>query len=117
MVNDPACVAVVRAAATEVLGEHRVSAEGLPLAASEDYYTPETPGDLYADVIRELDASVGAIRGVLERAGILERTIFIFMSDNGPHYGGSTGGLKGKNARGHDFAGTHLPPNAAFRGS
>lgn len=30
--------------------------------------------------------------------GVLDRTIFIFMSDNGPHYGGSTGGLKGKKA-------------------
>lgn len=69
-----------------------------PLAVSEEYYTPDTPGDLYADVIRELDASVGTIRRALDDAGILERTIFIFMSDNGPHYGGSTGGLKGKKA-------------------
>ena len=69
-----------------------------PLAASEDYYTPETPKDLYADVIREMDDSVGAIRQALERAGVLDRTIFIFMSDNGPSYGGSTGGLKGKKA-------------------
>ena len=69
-----------------------------PLAASDEYYTPDTPGDLYADVIRELDGSVGTIRRALESAGILKRTIFIFMSDNGPHYGGSTGGLKGKKA-------------------
>jgi uncharacterized sulfatase len=69
-----------------------------PLAASHEYHTPDTPGDLYADVIRELDGSVGTIRRALEDAGILERTIFIFMSDNGPHYGGSTGGLKGKKA-------------------
>ena len=32
-----------------------------PLAASEEFYTPETPGDLYRDVIRELDWSVGRI--------------------------------------------------------
>ena len=67
-----------------------------PLAASEEFYTPDTPDDLYADVIRELDGSVGTIRRTLEAAGILENTIFIFMSDNGPFYGGSTGGLKGK---------------------
>ena len=69
-----------------------------PLAASDEYYTPETPDDLYADVIRELDGSVATIRRALETAGVLENTIFIFMSDNGPHYGGSTGGLKGKKA-------------------
>jgi arylsulfatase A-like enzyme/endonuclease/exonuclease/phosphatase family metal-dependent hydrolase len=69
-----------------------------PLAASEEYYTPETPDDLYADVIRELDASVGQIIQTLESSGIRDNTIVIFMSDNGPHYGGSTGGLKGKKA-------------------
>ncbi|MGB6220516.1 sulfatase-like hydrolase/transferase [Haloferula sp.] len=69
-----------------------------PLAASENYYTPETPEDLYADVIREMDGSVAAVRQALEQAGILDRTVFIFMSDNGPSYGGSTGGLKGRKA-------------------
>ncbi len=69
-----------------------------PLAASNRFYTPGTPDDLYADVIRELDWSVGRIFQSLEKAGVLENTIFIFMSDNGPHYGGSTGGLKGKKA-------------------
>jgi len=69
-----------------------------PLAASDEFYTPDTPDDLYADVIRELDGSVATIRAALEETGVLENTIFIFMSDNGPHYGGSTGGLKGKKA-------------------
>lgn len=69
-----------------------------PLGASEDYYTPETPEGLYDDTIRELDGSVGAIRKALEEAAILDRTIFVFMSDNGPSYGGSTGGLKGRKA-------------------
>jgi arylsulfatase A-like enzyme len=69
-----------------------------PLAASEDYYTPDTPNDLYHDVIRELDGSVGEIIAALHEHGILENTIVIFTSDNGPHYGGSTGGFKGKKA-------------------
>ena len=30
-----------------------------PLAASDEFYTPETPGDLYSDAVRELDWSVG----------------------------------------------------------
>jgi uncharacterized sulfatase len=69
-----------------------------PLAASKDFYTPETPGDLYTDVIRELDWSVGEILSTLEKLKIIDNTIVIFMSDNGPWYGGSTGGLKGMKA-------------------
>ena len=69
-----------------------------PLAASAGFYTPETPDDLYADVIKELDWSVGEIMKTLKRLDILDNTIVIFMSDNGPWYGGSTGGLKGMKA-------------------
>jgi len=66
-----------------------------PLAASEDFYTPETPGDLYADVIRELDFSIGRVFGKLKELGLDNDTMVIFTSDNGPWYGGSTGGLRG----------------------
>ena len=69
-----------------------------PLAVCDAFYTPETPDDLYADVIRELDWSVGEVIAALEERGILDNTIVIFMSDNGPWYGGSTGGLKGMKA-------------------
>jgi uncharacterized sulfatase len=69
-----------------------------PLAASDEFYTPETPNDLYADVIRELDWSVGEIIDTLKELKILDNTIVIFMSDNGPSYGGSTGGLRGMKA-------------------
>ncbi len=70
-----------------------------PLAASEDFYTPQTPDDLYADVIRELDASVGRILDTIERLGIDKDTMVVFTSDNGPWYGGSTGGLRGMKGR------------------
>jgi len=69
-----------------------------PLAASPDFYTPETRDDLYADVIRELDWSTREIINLLEELEILDRTIVIFMSDNGASYGGNTGPLKGKKA-------------------
>ena len=69
-----------------------------PLAASEQFYTPETPNDLYADVMKELDWSVGEVLKKLKDLEILDNTIVIFMSDNGPWYGGSTGGLKGMKA-------------------
>ena len=53
----------------------------------------------YGDVIKEIDWSVGRIREALEEHGILDETIFIFTSDNGPwlSYGdhaGTTGGLR-----------------------
>jgi uncharacterized sulfatase len=67
-----------------------------PLAASPDYYTPETKEDLYADVIRELDGSTREILDLLEELQILERTIVIFTSDNGASYGGNNNPLKGR---------------------
>jgi uncharacterized sulfatase len=73
-----------------------------PLAASSRFYTPETPGDLYSDVIRELDWSVGEVIKKLKELKILDNTIVIFMSDNGPWYGGNTGGLKGMKATNWD---------------
>jgi uncharacterized sulfatase len=69
-----------------------------PLAASADFYTPETPDDLYNDVIRELDWSVNEVLSELKHQGILEHTIVIFMSDNGASYGGNVMPLKGKKA-------------------
>ncbi len=69
-----------------------------PLAASERFHTPDTPNDLYYDVIREIDWSVSEIITTLKKLKILDNTIVIFMSDNGPWYGGNTGGLKGMKA-------------------
>ena len=70
-----------------------------PLAASEDYYSPDTPDDLYADVMRELDWSVGQILAKLQALDLDEKTLVIFTSDNGPSWGGSTGGLRGMKGR------------------
>jgi len=70
-----------------------------PLAASEDFYTPDTPADLYADVMRELDWSVGQILAKLRQLGLEENTLVLFTSDNGPWYGGNTGGLRGMKGR------------------
>ena len=66
-----------------------------PLAASEEFYTPETREDLYADVMAELDWSVGRILRRISELGLESKTLFIFASDNGAWYGGSTGGLRG----------------------
>lgn len=69
-----------------------------PLAASEKFYSQGDFKELYTSVIRELDWSTGEVINKLKELGILENTIVIFMSDNGPWYGGNTGGLKGMKA-------------------
>lgn len=74
-----------------------------PLAASDEFYTPKTPDNLYHDVIKELDWSVGKILKKLKELGIDENTMVIFTSDNGPWFGGSTGGLRGM--KGSSFEG------------
>ena len=65
-----------------------------PLAASELYYKKSGAG-LYGDVMAELDASVGAVLDALQDAGVDDRTLVFFTSDNGPWFGGSSGGLRG----------------------
>ncbi len=65
-----------------------------PLAASDKYYRQSGAG-LYGDVIAELDDSVGQVLAKLKELDLDENTIVVFTSDNGPWYGGSTGGLRG----------------------
>jgi uncharacterized sulfatase len=86
-----------------------------PLAASADYFTPETPDDLYADVIRELDGSIGRILDALDEFGLDENTLVIFTSDNGPYFGGSTGGLRGMKGRSWE-GGVRVPFIARYPG-
>jgi len=87
-----------------------------PLAASEEFYTPETPDDLYADVIRELDWSVGQVMDKVKELEIDDNTLILFLSDNGPWYGGSTGGLRGMKASTWD-GGLRVPFIAHWPGS
>src|SRR4051812_45980357 len=65
-----------------------------PLAASEKYYKKSGDG-LYGDVISELDASVGQVLAKLKELKLDDDTLVVFTSDNGPWFGGSTGGLRG----------------------
>lgn len=79
-----------------------------PLAASSTFFTDGNSKELYESVIRELDWSTGEVINKLKQLGILENTIVIFMSDNGPWYGGNTGGLKGMKATNWE-GGTRVP--------
>ncbi|MBS0210549.1 MAG: sulfatase-like hydrolase/transferase [Planctomycetes bacterium] len=65
-----------------------------PLAPSARFYG-RSGGGLYGDVMTELDWSVGAIVDKLKDLELSEKTLILFTSDNGPWYGGSTGGLRG----------------------
>ena len=72
----------------------------IPLAASSNY-KGTSKGGLYGDVIEEIDGSVGAIIDRAKNQRLLENTLVIFTSDNGPwlsygNHGGSAGVLRGK---------------------
>ena len=70
----------------------------VPIAASNKFKGKSKQG-LYGDVIMELDWSLGEIIKALEKNDIIENTIIIFTSDNGPwlnfgNHAGNTGGLR-----------------------
>ena len=55
----------------------------VPLHVSSKFNGASGRG-LYADVVMEIDWSVGEILGALERNGLDENTLVVFTSDNGP---------------------------------
>jgi N-acyl-D-aspartate/D-glutamate deacylase/arylsulfatase A-like enzyme len=70
----------------------------VPIFAS-DRFRGKSAGGLYGDVVEELDSSVGEILETLERLKLDERTLVIFLSDNGPflsygNHAGSAGPLR-----------------------
>lgn len=70
----------------------------VPIAASPKFKGKSGHG-LYADVIEEIDWSVGEILATLDRTGVASNTIVIFTSDNGPwlrygNHAGSAGPLR-----------------------
>ncbi len=70
----------------------------VPIYASEDFLGSSERG-LYGDVVQELDWSVGCILEKLKELNLLENTLIIFSSDNGPwlvmeDMGGSAGILR-----------------------
>ena len=100
----------------------RASVDRFPADWDTDAYRGENlflphprPRAAYAAMVSDLDGHVGRVMAALERAGIADRTLVVFTSDNGPsmkrigdttnsrfHVGGvdvpffnSTGGLRG----------------------
>ena len=64
----------------------------VPLFVSKDFENI-TGNGLYADVITEIDYSVGRVLRSLEENGLTENTVVVFTSDNGPwlSYGSHSG--------------------------
>lgn len=64
----------------------------VPIHAS-DAFRGKSGAGLYADVIEELDWSMGVVLDTLKRLGIDDNTLLIFTSDNGPFlsYGNHAG--------------------------
>ncbi len=72
-----------------------------PNEATENYLArfPDLEGEarVYAAMVSALDDAVGAIRAAIEQAGLAERTLVVFLSDNGAVTGsgeGSNGELR-----------------------
>lgn len=70
----------------------------VPIYASPDFLGRSGAG-LFADMMQEVDWSVGEIINALQRTGVLDQTLVIFTSDNGPwltfgNHAGSSGGLR-----------------------
>jgi len=71
-----------------------------PVFASKEFQG-KSKGGRYGDVIEEIDWSVGQVMRAIKEAGIDEKTLIVFTSDNGPWsmfgpHGGSAGPLRGE---------------------
>ncbi len=58
---------------------------------------------LFGDVIEEIDDSVGAVVAALEATGVLDNTLIVITSDNGPWFLGDAGAQRGR--KGNTFEG------------
>ena len=82
------------------------TADGKPTGldtASLGYRSQPTPKAAFAAMITRMDRDIGTLRDRLRARGLEPRTLFMFVSDNGPHREGggdpaffkSSGGLRG----------------------
>jgi arylsulfatase len=84
----------------------------VPLFAVDSLKGSQKRG-LYGDVIHEIDASVGRILDTLEDEDLVENTIVVFTSDNGPwlSYGGHSGSAGiFREGKGTNWEGGHRVP-------
>ncbi len=82
-----------------------------PYFASEKFKGKSKAGR-YGDTVEEIDWSVGQIMAALKKKRILENTLVVFTSDNGPYYYGSAGRLRGR--KGESREGGYRVPTIAY---
>ncbi len=92
----------------------------VPIAVSDKYKGKSGEG-LYADLMMEIDWSIGEVMKALKANGLDENTLVIFTSDNGPwiNYGnhaGSTGGLREGKGTSYE-GGQRVPAIARWKGT
>lgn len=91
----------------------------VPIYASEEFQGTSERG-LYGDVVQEIDWSVGEILEKLDALELMENTLVVFSSDNGPwlvmeDHGGSAGSLR--EGKQYTFeGGMRVPTLAMWRG-
>ncbi len=66
----------------------RGTVEGMPGFRKGGYYSQDYPHATFAAMVSRLDVYVGQIIEKLRSEGLLENTVVIFASDNGPHMEG-----------------------------
>ncbi|WP_299230764.1 sulfatase [uncultured Bacteroides sp.] len=91
----------------------------VPLAVSDKFKGKSEQG-LFGDVMMEIDWSVGQVLKTLEDNGLMEKTLVVLTSDNGPwaNYGnhaGSAGGLREAKATTFD-GGNRIPSIMYWKG-
>ncbi len=96
--TEKACEFIDRHAGTPFYLYLAHSMPHVPIYASPEFDGRSGKG-LYTDVIEEIDWSVGEVLAKLEEQGILDNTLVVFSSDNGPwlvmrEMGGSAGMLR-----------------------
>jgi len=79
----------------------------IPLHVS-DKSAGRSAASLYGDVVEEIDWSTGEIIATLRELGILDNTLVVFTSDNGPWFEGSTGAARGR--KGSPWGGGYRVP-------
>ncbi len=67
----------------------------VPLYSSTEQRGQSRAG-LYGDVVEDLDRSVGEVVAALDRKGVLDNTLIMITSDNGPWYQGDPGDRRGR---------------------
>lgn len=118
-------LSVERDKAVEYIGKHRdrpfflmvgLTAPHTPIAPSPEFEGRSRAGR-YGDFVEEVDFRVGEILAALREAGIEDRTLVVFSSDNGSSF--QDGGADGKELYGGAF-GSILDlghnPSGRFRG-